>query len=102
MLLALYNIRMKDISVIVVSYNTKDMTQSALDSIQLSLSHSPTLTYEIIIIDNNSQDGSAEMLASYKAHSINGSIITILNNDNRGFGAAKDVYKRQGINCKGY
>lgn len=81
---------MKDISVIVVSYNTKDMTQSALDSIQLSLSHSPTLTYEIIIIDNNSQDGSAEMLASYKAHSINGSIITILNNDNRGFGAANN------------
>jgi GT2 family glycosyltransferase len=89
---------MKDISVIVVSYNTKDTTKLALDAIQESFSLTPTLTYEINIIDNNSEDGSVEMLRSYKPISKNGSIHTIFNRENSGFGAANNqgIFKAEG------
>lgn len=45
-----------DISVIIVSYNTKELT---LQTIQTLLDTSP-LTLEIIVVDNNSSDGSAD------------------------------------------
>lgn len=89
---------MKDISVIVVSYNTQETTKLALDAIQKSFLLSPNLTYEIITIDNNSEDGSVEMLRSYASISKNGSVKMIFNNDNVGFGAANNqgIFKAEG------
>lgn len=45
-----------DLSIIVVNYNTKEMTQDCLTSI---LENTRGLNYEIILIDNGSSDGSA-------------------------------------------
>jgi cellulose synthase/poly-beta-1,6-N-acetylglucosamine synthase-like glycosyltransferase len=49
-----------DVSFIVVSYNTVDLTRSCLSSIE---EQSTGFSYEIIVVDNDSSDGSAEMVA---------------------------------------
>ena len=50
------------LSIIIISYNTKELLEECLKSIQSSIiSHQP-LTIEIIVVDNNSQDGSPEMI----------------------------------------
>jgi cellulose synthase/poly-beta-1,6-N-acetylglucosamine synthase-like glycosyltransferase len=54
-----------DVSIIVVSYNTRQMTADALASV---LTETHATTYEIIAVDNASADGSAAMLAGHPAH----------------------------------
>ncbi len=49
---------MVDLSVIVVSYNTKDLLTTCLRSI----GESKDVSYEVIVIDNASTDGSVEMV----------------------------------------
>ena len=51
-----------DVSIILVSYNTRDLTGAALDSV---LTETKTSTYEMIAVDNNSSDGSAAMLVAH-------------------------------------
>lgn len=63
------------ISVIVVSYNTRELLRRCL----ASLSEAD----EVIVVDNASRDGSAEMVAADFP-----SVILIRNERNRGFGAA--------------
>lgn len=46
------------VSVIIVSFNTKDLTKKAL----VALRNSSILPEQIIVADNNSEDGSAEMI----------------------------------------
>ncbi|MCB9861001.1 MAG: glycosyltransferase family 2 protein [Phycisphaeraceae bacterium] len=48
------------VSIIIVSYNTRDLT---LECIQ-SVIDETTLPYELIVLDNNSSDGSADAIAS--------------------------------------
>ena len=48
-----------DVSVIMINYNTFDLTKDALESI---FKHTEGLQYEIILIDNASPDGSGERL----------------------------------------
>lgn len=48
-----------DVSVIMINYNTFDLTKDALESI---FAHTQGLTYEIILVDNLSPDGSGEKL----------------------------------------
>lgn len=50
---------MKKISVIIVNYNVKDFLEQALESVKRSLKG---IESEIIVVDNNSIDGSLEML----------------------------------------
>ncbi len=50
-----------DLSIIIVSYNTQKITEDCLESINRSLTGSE-ITYEIVVVDNNSQDGSQELL----------------------------------------
>ncbi len=68
---------MLPITAIVVSFNTKGLTRRCL----LSL----TNVDEIIVVDNNSQDGSCEMIEEEFP-----SVVLIKNSDNRGFGAANN------------
>ena len=94
------------LSIIIVSYNTKDLLKQCLDSIIKSLTDYPLIdnkqqtsskrvtardqassfSYEIIIVDNNSQDGTKEFLKEYqKTHPF---IKTIFNKENLGFAKA--------------
>lgn len=50
-----------DVSVILVNYNTKQMTSDCIDSI---ISHTQGVTYEIILVDNASKDGSREFFTN--------------------------------------
>ncbi|RKY56115.1 MAG: hypothetical protein DRP89_02040 [Candidatus Neomarinimicrobiota bacterium] len=68
------------ISVIIVSYNVKEFLQQCILSLKKSLGN---YDYEIIVIDNNSVDGSNEIVR-YKFPDI----ILIENETNRGFAGA--------------
>lgn len=50
-----------DLSIVIVSYNTKQVTEDCVESINRSLINTK-IKYEIIVVDNNSLDGSAEAL----------------------------------------
>ncbi len=53
------------LSVLLISYNTKKITLQALRSIEVSLKNSH-LAYEILVLDNHSQDGSSEAINKLK------------------------------------
>jgi len=76
-----------DVSVILVSYNTKDLTRTCLNSIY---KYTKGIEFEVFVVDNNSQDGSADMIEQEfpKVH-------LIKNPDNKGFGAANNIAIKQ-------
>ena len=49
-----------DLSIIVVSYNTRELLCRCLESIAASLARTPVLRAETIVVDNASTDGSAQ------------------------------------------
>jgi len=49
----------KDLSIIIINYKTPTHLRQCIKSIQ---KNEPKLDYEIIVVDNNSQDGTAEMI----------------------------------------
>lgn len=69
-----------DLSVIIISFNTRKLTEECLASVIKSLKETK-LTYEIIVVDNVSEDGTREMLKKKFP-----SVKTILNSENVGFG----------------
>lgn len=71
-----------DVSVILVNYNTKQMTLECVNSV---FKYTDGITFEVIVVDNDSKDGSDELLG-------NGSrILFVKNNANLGFGRANNV-----------
>ena len=54
------------LSIIVVNYNTRDMTQACLDSVLAETKETP---FELIVVDNASSDGSAEAIAAHRSNS---------------------------------
>ena len=53
-----------DVSIIVVSFNTRDLLRRCLESLLAECERLPTgLTAEVLVVDNASRDGSAEMVA---------------------------------------
>ncbi len=75
------------LSIIILSYNTKDITKQSLEKLTESLSRYPDLSFEIIIVDNASSDGSQDMIDTYKQSFSHKSIQlkTIFNEHNEGF-----------------
>lgn len=71
-----------DISVIIVSYNTRDITKQCLDSIY---KWTKGVEFEVIVVDNASSDGSQTMLESYPE------INYIQSGSNLGFGKANNL-----------
>lgn len=67
------------VSIILVTYNQLDMTKFCVDSIRRNI---PYGTYEIIIVDNNSTDGTQDWLRGQD------DVKYLLNGDNKGFPAA--------------
>ena len=74
------------LSIIIVSYNTKDLLADCICSIT---EHLPRDSCEIIVVDNNSNDGSREYLQAMR------DIKAIYNNDNAGYSRANNM----GINA---
>jgi len=72
------------VSVIVVTYNNREMNRACLDSLQ-SATGWPNL--QVIVVDNGSSDGSA---ADLRERERRGEIVAILNDTNRGFAAANN------------
>ena len=75
-----------DISIIIVNRNTRDLLQNCLQSISKTVHN---ISYEIIVVDNASQDGSDTMLKEKYPQ-----VKVIQNTENRGFGAANNQAMR--------
>jgi hypothetical protein len=75
-----------DISIIIVNWNTRDLLKSCLESVCKDISD---ISYEIIVVDNASRDGSVAMLQEKYPE-----VRLIQNEKNRGFGAANNQAMR--------
>lgn len=86
------------LSIIIISYNTKEITKNCLESI-LKETNLKKLPLEVIVVDNNSKDGSGKMLQEFKKkyENKNLKITLLLEKENLGFSKAnnKAVKKAQ-------
>jgi len=73
-----------DLSIIIVSYNTKKITEDCLKSINRSLRASK-IQYEIVVADNDSKDGSDELLKKMAGDESN-HLVYFQTGENLGFG----------------
>jgi len=71
-----------DVSVIIVNWNTRDILRDCLSSV---FKETQGLEFEVIVIDNGSDDGSVEMVEADFPEAI-----VIANAENRGFAAANN------------
>ena len=76
-----------DLSVIVVTYNTHEMTLECLRAVIISVKE---LRYEIIVVDNASTDGTADAIREMFPQ-----VRIIANERNAGFGAANNQAMRE-------
>lgn len=75
-----------DVSIIIVNYNTKNLTLQCIDSIYEKTND---VSFEIIVVDNKSTDGSQELLSHDKR------IVFVEAGENLGFGKANNLGLRQ-------
>lgn len=73
---------MADVSIIIVSYNTRDLLRECLNSIYDTVKQ---INYEVIVVDNSSYDGSMLMVKSEFPW-----MRLIANSENRGFAVANN------------
>jgi hypothetical protein len=76
---------MTDLSVIIVSFNTKELTIDSIKSIEKEGSN---LSIEVIVVDNNSSDGSREALKDFMTDKFK--YATIFNDSNTGYAKANN------------
>ena len=76
-----------DLSVVVLSYNTRDLLEQALRSV---IDASEGLAVEVLVADNDSRDGSADMVAEKFPQ-----IVLIRSGDNIGFAAGNNLALQQ-------
>jgi GT2 family glycosyltransferase/glycosyltransferase involved in cell wall biosynthesis/cyclopropane fatty-acyl-phospholipid synthase-like methyltransferase len=74
----------RTVSIVIVTYNNRELTRLCVESILAD----PYPACEIIIVDNNSSDGTPDDLRAFEARHAN--IKVILNSENRGFAAANN------------
>lgn len=72
-----------ELTIIVVSYNTKDITLTCLDSIYRETTKT---TFDVVVVDNDSKDGSAEAIAQKFPQAK-----LIASKINHGFGKANNI-----------
>src|SRR6056297_1527525 len=77
-----------DLSIIIVSYNTKVLTKQMLESIYQE--KNLDFDYETFVVDNHSQDGSIEMIQSSFPE-----VKLIVNKENFGFSKANNIAIKQ-------
>jgi GT2 family glycosyltransferase len=74
-----------DLSIVIVTYNGRDITLKTLDSYQRALAGDPQYRYEIIVVDNASHDGVSDAVAEKYP------IRLIRNAANLGFSKANNI-----------
>src|SRR5476651_157897 len=74
-----------DLTIIIPSYNTKDLLDRCLSSIFASIKKS-LLKVEVIVIDNNSTDGSQELVSKKYDQ-----VLKVFNKENLGYGKANNL-----------
>lgn len=72
-----------DLSIIIVNYKSKDFTRGCIESIK---KNTRKISYEIIVIDNNSKDGCIEILSHQHSD-----VKMIANPENSGFSKANNI-----------
>src|SRR3989344_3501317 len=79
-----------DVSIVIVSYNTKDILLECVSSV---IKTTKDISYELIIVDNNSSDGTVEEISKLKSQNSNLSskLKTIYNQQNLGFSKANNI-----------
>lgn len=77
-----------DVSVIIINYNTYQLTSEAIASIQ---AHTRGVSYEIILVDNNSTECNPQLFLDR----FGSSIILIRNSDNSGFAKGNNLGIKQ-------
>ncbi len=83
------NFQVPHVSVVLVNYNTRDLTLDAVASVQASV-HRPGFSVETIVVDNASSDGSAEALENRFPD-----IRVIRSGDNIGYGRGNNLGARE-------
>lgn len=82
-----------EFSIVIVSYNTKKITDECIDSVYKSLKYeeanSESIAYEVIVVDNASTDASIEMLKKWQKEKSNFHFIQ--NKENLGFAKANNL-----------
>ena len=71
-----------DVSVIIVSYNTRELLKDCLRSV---FDNTENLVYEVIVVDNNSKDGSVQMVEERFPQ-----VLLLSNKENLGFSCANN------------
>jgi len=74
---------MFDLSIIIISFNTKRLLRECLDSVYNNIDN---IEFEIFVVDNHSHDGSPEMVKSEFQE-----VKLIRNNENLGFAKANNI-----------
>ncbi len=77
-----------ELSIIIISFNTKDLTAACIDSI---IKHPRGISYEIIVVDNASKDDSVDVLRKLK----NNNLKIVANKENLGFSRANNIGIKQ-------
>ena len=80
---------MPDLSIIIVSYNTRELTLACLHSVY---EQTKDITFEVIVVDNASADGSAEAIEAYFPK-----VSLIKSEINLGFAKANNIAARKAI-----
>jgi GT2 family glycosyltransferase len=79
------------VSIIVISFNTRDLLRECLDSLEAECALLPAgVTAEVIVVDNASRDGSAEMVAS-EFSAARTPVRLLTSKVNLGFGGANNL-----------
>ncbi|MFC5861911.1 glycosyltransferase family 2 protein [Acidicapsa dinghuensis] len=76
-----------DISIVIVSFNTRDVLRQSLQTV---VQETGNLKIEVFVVDNNSRDGSVEMV-----HSEFPFVLALSSAVNLGFGAANNLALKQ-------
>ncbi len=78
-----------DISVIILSYNTREITLRCLHELDALCASSHEIKVQVVVVDNASTDGSVESLGTYHPRSYR--LDTVYNTENVGFSKGNNI-----------
>jgi GT2 family glycosyltransferase len=78
----------KQVDLLVVNYNTKDLLKRLVDTLHDSIDDHDNLPWKLYISDNGSTDGSIEMLREWCTFPVRYNIAAVVQNENVGYAKA--------------